>query len=166
MTLYSPPRLDKDAPIVDVKTGRITPYFQRFWQNLSFTAGDAASGSASAATDIAQINTDITALTLVVAGKAPLASPALTGNPTAPTPTAGDNDTSIATTAFVTTHAVARATFTAWAAATGTAERTAFATYTAPVISAAYTQAEVQALANHVQTLSRRLKALVDDLKL
>lgn len=33
---------------------------------------------------------------------APKASPALTGNPTAPTPTAGDNDTSIATTAFVT----------------------------------------------------------------
>lgn len=35
--------------------------------------------------------------------KAPLASPVFTGNPTAPTPTAGDNDTSIATTAFVTT---------------------------------------------------------------
>ena len=33
--------------------------------------------------------------------KANLASPAFTGNPTAPTPTAGDNDTSIATTAFV-----------------------------------------------------------------
>ncbi len=33
--------------------------------------------------------------------KAPLASPALTGNPTAPTPTAGDKDTSISTTAFV-----------------------------------------------------------------
>lgn len=32
---------------------------------------------------------------------APLASPALTGNPTAPTPSAADNDTSIATTAFV-----------------------------------------------------------------
>lgn len=32
---------------------------------------------------------------------APLASPALTGNPTAPTPAAGDNDTSVATTAFV-----------------------------------------------------------------
>jgi hypothetical protein len=30
-----------------------------------------------------------------------LASPALTGNPTAPTPSVGDNDTSIATTAFV-----------------------------------------------------------------
>lgn len=33
--------------------------------------------------------------------KAPLASPAFTGNPTAPTPSNGDNDTSIATTAFV-----------------------------------------------------------------
>src|SRR5262245_43556387 len=31
-----------------------------------------------------------------------LASPAFSGNPTAPTPTAGDNDTSIATTQFVT----------------------------------------------------------------
>ncbi len=33
--------------------------------------------------------------------KAPLASPALTGTPTAPTPTAGDSSTNIATTAFV-----------------------------------------------------------------
>jgi hypothetical protein len=35
--------------------------------------------------------------------KAPLASPVFTGNPTAPTATVGDNDTSVATTAFVTT---------------------------------------------------------------
>ena len=35
--------------------------------------------------------------------KAPIASPVLTGDPQAPTPIAGDNDTSIATTAFVTT---------------------------------------------------------------
>lgn len=45
---------------------------------------------------------------------APLASPALTGNPTAPTRTAGDNDTSIATTEFVTT-AVATANTVAFA---------------------------------------------------
>ena len=39
---------------------------------------------------------------LQVAGPyAPLASPPLTGNPTAPTPAPGDSDTSIATTAFV-----------------------------------------------------------------
>lgn len=36
-----------------------------------------------------------------LAAKAPLASPALTGNPTAPTQTAGNNSTKIATTAYV-----------------------------------------------------------------
>jgi hypothetical protein len=36
-----------------------------------------------------------------LSGYAPLLSPAFTGNPTAPTPAFGDNDTSIATTAFV-----------------------------------------------------------------
>jgi Collagen triple helix repeat (20 copies) len=38
---------------------------------------------------------------LATLGAAPLASPIFTGDPQAPTPTAGDNDTSIATTAFV-----------------------------------------------------------------
>jgi hypothetical protein len=37
-----------------------------------------------------------------VSGLAPLASPTFTGTPAAPTPTAGDNSTKIATTAFVT----------------------------------------------------------------
>jgi hypothetical protein len=41
------------------------------------------------------------------AGGAPLASPAITGTPTAPTPTAGDNSTAIATTAFARTLAAA-----------------------------------------------------------
>lgn len=40
-------------------------------------------------------------ITTALGLKAPLASPALTGNPTAPTPSSGDNDTSVATTAFV-----------------------------------------------------------------
>ncbi len=38
-----------------------------------------------------------------VTGAAPLASPTFTGDPKAPTPSPGDNDTSIATTAFVAT---------------------------------------------------------------
>jgi hypothetical protein len=42
-----------------------------------------------------------------VAGAAPLASPALSGNPTAPTPATSDSDTSIATTAFVKAQAYA-----------------------------------------------------------
>ena len=44
---------------------------------------------------------DVTGLTDDLALKAPLASPALTGTPTAPTATAGTNTTQIATTAFV-----------------------------------------------------------------
>src|SRR5687768_4203507 len=43
----------------------------------------------------------------VPASYATLASPALTGNPTVPTATAGDNDTSAASTAFVTAAIVA-----------------------------------------------------------
>ena len=42
------------------------------------------------------------AASTITTGFAPLASPTFTGDPKAPTPTAGDNDTSIATTAFVT----------------------------------------------------------------
>jgi hypothetical protein len=43
----------------------------------------------------------VTDLTAALANKAPLASPALTGTPTAPTPTTTANNTRIATTAFV-----------------------------------------------------------------
>lgn len=50
----------------------------------------------AAATDAA-----VSALTTTVAGKAPTASPALTGNPTAPTQSPGNDSTRIATTAFV-----------------------------------------------------------------
>lgn len=60
---------------------------------LSTTAFVQAALAAQLAGDIA------TALAL----KAPLASPALTGNPTAPTQTAGDSTTKLATTAFVST---------------------------------------------------------------
>lgn len=42
-----------------------------------------------------------TTITNLIAAKAPLASPALTGTPTAPTPAAADNSTKLATTAFV-----------------------------------------------------------------
>ncbi len=48
-----------------------------------------------------QMDTAIAAVDLSL--YAPLASPALTGNPTAPTPAANDSDTSIATTAYVQT---------------------------------------------------------------
>lgn len=108
MVLYRPPALDSATPITDPKSGRVTPYFQRFWQNLTFTAADGAQGAVDA---------------------------------------------------------VKRSTFNTWSSPTGTAARTAFATYTAPTISGTYSQSQVQAIADQVQILSQRVKALVDDLK-
>lgn len=72
----------------------------------SVTAGDSTITVAGTSTDPtiavnAIAESKVTNLTTDLAAKAPLASPALTGNPTAPTPSTGDNDTSVATTAFV-----------------------------------------------------------------
>lgn len=53
----------------------------------------------------------------------------------------------------------------AYGAMTGTATRSAIATYTAPTISDPPTQAQVQAIANALQALSRRVKAIGDDLQ-
>ena len=55
----------------------------------------------NAVTSVAGKSGNVTLYTEDVIGAAPLNSPTFTGNPTAPTPTPGDNDTSIATTAFV-----------------------------------------------------------------
>jgi hypothetical protein len=51
--------------------------------------------------NLATLITDLTNAIAAAANNAVLSSPAFTGNPTAPTPNPGDNDTSIATTAFV-----------------------------------------------------------------
>jgi hypothetical protein len=61
-----------------------------------------ASTHASAGSDpITLAQSQVTSLTTDLAAKASLASPALTGTPTAPTATAGTNTTQLATTAFV-----------------------------------------------------------------
>lgn len=60
-----------------------------------------ALGIATPSSSAAIPQADVTGLVGDLALKAPLASPALTGNPTAPTAAPGDADTSLATTAFV-----------------------------------------------------------------
>lgn len=66
----------------------------------------------------------VTSLTSDLAAKAPLASPALTGSPTAPTQAASDNSTKIATTAYadgaVSTHNAVTAAHGATGAVVGT----------------------------------------------
>lgn len=68
----------------------------------TFAPSAHASSHASAGSDpVTLAESQVTNLVTDLAAKAPLASPALTGNPTAPTQTAGDNSTKLATTAFV-----------------------------------------------------------------
>ena len=59
---------------------------------------------------------------------------------------------------------VVGARITGWGAATGTVDRAAWTAYSAPTVSATYTQAEIQAIANAVQANSRHLAALQQDL--
>lgn len=66
-------------------------------RKLQFDGGLATKAAASHGHGIAEI----TSLQAALDAKAPLASPALTGVPTAPTATAGASSTQIATTAFV-----------------------------------------------------------------
>jgi hypothetical protein len=66
---------------------------------IATTAFVKAQGYSTVTLPIAESN--VTNLVSDLAAKAPLASPALTGTPTAPTPATTDNTTKIATTAFV-----------------------------------------------------------------
>jgi hypothetical protein len=61
-----------------------------FMDALTATSGSCANGKFNTTTGVLDLSTC-----------APLASPVFTGDPQAPTPSLGDNDTSIATTAFV-----------------------------------------------------------------
>lgn len=91
------------------RNGAVTLTSSDITSALNFTPYDAtvnAAGYLTAATGVGSFNGRTGAVTLnltdmVNAGGAPISSPVFTGNPTAPTPAAGDNDTSIATTAFV-----------------------------------------------------------------
>ena len=73
--------------------------YATFKTNLALTKSDVNLGSVDNTSDA---NKPVSGPQgAAIALKADLASPALTGNPTAPTPSPGDADTSVATTAFV-----------------------------------------------------------------
>lgn len=85
--------------LVDVTTA---PYTNYTWNGTHFVSagsgGSVASVFGRTGTVVAATNDYIVSQ---VTGAAPLASPALTGSPTAPTQAPGDNSTKIATTAYV-----------------------------------------------------------------
>jgi len=66
--------------------------------NARTPTAHAASHAAAGSDPVTVVESQVTGLTAALAAKANLASPAFTGNPTAPTPAAGDANTRIATT--------------------------------------------------------------------
>lgn len=106
MPIFKPPALDKAAPIV-TPDGRITPYFQRFWQNLSFVAAEGA----SVAPDVS--------------------------------------------------NKVDKGVSAGWVSATGTQSKSAWSTYSAPTAAGAYSQAQMQAVMDHLQVVSQHLAAVI-----
>jgi hypothetical protein len=72
------------------------------WRPFATIAAIATVAAAVGGTDNSSLMSPLRTMQLITAlALAPLASPALTGTPTGPTPVAGDNSTKLATTAFV-----------------------------------------------------------------
>jgi hypothetical protein len=94
-----------DAVITSATTGQFLRYDGSNWINAAIAQADVtglvSALAGKAATAHGHIIADTTGLQSALDAKAPLASPALTGAPTAPTPLTADNSTAIATTAWV-----------------------------------------------------------------
>lgn len=90
-----------------------------------------------------------TTVTTALAAKAPLASPALTGTPTAPTASAATNTTQIATTAYVQANLATKANLASPAlTGTPTAPTASTATNNTQIATTAYVQANLSSKAN------------------
>lgn len=95
--VYQP--LDSDLTAISLLS--TTSFGRSLLTQANAAAALSTIGAASSSHTHAQ--SDVTGLVAALALLAPLASPALTGNPTAPTQTAGNNSTRLATTAYVDT---------------------------------------------------------------
>ena len=115
----------------------------------NLTASQWKIGGTAITTTAAQLNfvTGVTsAIQTQIDAKAALASPALTGTPTAPTATAADSTTQIATTAFVTTADNLKANLASPAlTGTPTAPTASVATNTTQIATTAFVHAEISA---------------------
>ena len=154
-----------------VPTGLLGPKFQVWWQRVveaieaaieGIAAALAAAVTAQAAADQAQNDAIAAQADATQALADALAASTDAAGATADAATAqttADNALALATAA------VPQDNGPAWTAATGTASRATFATYAGQTVSNPPTQAEMQAIDDHMVILSQRIMALVDDLK-
>lgn len=131
-------------------------------QRAAFSEGPAASAAAKDAADQAAIDAGVADAKAVDAG---VAAESAQGTADAAM-TRADDAYDRGDEAYARAETKVAKNFGAvWEAATGTAARTAYAAYTAPTISNPPTQAEVQGVADAVQAMSRRMVALISDLR-
>lgn len=137
------PRLPRDTAIVDVKTGNPLLALQRWWQS-TVERIEAQEGSQDAViADLAAAQADIIATQAdLTAAQADIL--ALQGDYSG---LVGKDQTTV------------------WATPTGTFDRTTFVAYAGQTVSNPPTQAEVQAIDDHVKLISQHLAALISDLR-
>lgn len=133
------------VPVVDMATGVATSQFYRFFETLfNRTGGVNGDRTGTVEVRVTALEDDKADKTLIV--------------------TAGNGLTG--THNLSADFTLAAKQNTGWTAATGTANKGAYAAYASPTISATYTQAEVQALADALQAATRRIVALEAALRL
>lgn len=93
--------LDAHTSLTTTAHGGIVASTDARLTNARTPTAHAASHAAAGGDPVTLAESQITGLVSDLAAKAPLASPALTGTPTAPTATGGTSTTQVATTAFV-----------------------------------------------------------------
>lgn len=142
MSAFSLPRLDKALAII-TKEGFPTYPFQQWWQSVVEKLEAQEGTQDQLIDDLATAVADITA--------AQAAADAAQDSADA---VAGDLSSY-----------VLRNQTAAWTAATGTAARTALASYAGQTVSNPPTQAEMQALDDAVKAISQHVVALINDLR-
>lgn len=172
------------TPVIDVKSGMVTLPWRRFFESQWIKTGSTNSLTTDNVTETSNNRYFTTARARgAISAASPLSYSTSTGQMSISLGTAanynigtsgatvplldGVNTFTNAVTApnyKVSSNQVVGARATGWTASTGTDNRGAYATYAAPTMGAAYNQADVQALADAVQALSRRVKSLETDL--
>jgi hypothetical protein len=102
-SLANQPFLPGGVAFTDPKSGQLAPAGSQFLRTLWMRTGSATGGipASQLPVGVATVTFVTSSIEAAVSGLAPLASPALTGTPTAPTQATSDNSTKVATTAYV-----------------------------------------------------------------
>jgi uncharacterized protein DUF3359 len=150
------PRLDGLTRLVD-QAGVATVVFSQWWNSVATQIENAINGATQAINDAATAQSSADTAQGTADGAQSSADNAQTAADNAQT--TADSALALASTA------VQQNVGPSWTDATGTASRTAYSTYSAPVISNPPTQAEVQAIADALAVLSPHFTAVVNDLK-